>query len=209
MEALLVVYLVFLKKSNYKHQEIYTTAFVSLGYLPFLCVYYYGDAGYFESALDTFYFTHAFTIIEGIIINKMPYLSHRTTYRAFATFFRFLIVPLNQKNLIITEILVLAVSIYFDKDRENHDKDLFESHFYSQQQLNQFKDLVVNDIPDGILIITCDLNKCLFANNSLENLIGDKFCEHSLFEKFVIHEATGSPNTVNLSKQSSPKRNLF
>ena len=201
----------FLKNCNPHHHELYVTGFVTLGYIPFLCAYYYGDSGYFQSPLDTFYFTHGFTIIEGLIVSKIPYLSHRTTYRIFGTIFRFLIVPLNQKNHIVTEILLLAASIYFDRDRENHDKNLFESYFYSQQQLNQFKDLVVNDIPDGILIITSDLEKCLFANNSLASIIGGQLNEHSLhqsFEKFIIHESPDSQSTVDSSDSPPLKKNL-
>ncbi len=208
---LLSLFVIFLRNFNPPHFEICITTFVILTYMPFLWVYFYKDGGYFENTLDTFYFTHNFAVVEALIVSKMPNLSHRTTYRILVTIFRLAMIPFNEKHLILNHILLLVISVHFDKDRENHDKKLFESHFYSQQQLNQFKDLVVNDIPDGILIVTSDLNKCLFANNYLASSIKfDSNLLHQSLEKFVIHETPSSDSRSTMdSSDNSSKKNLL
>jgi len=204
----LLTFLVCLKKLKSNH-EIYITAFVTFIYAPVLIINYSGSIGYFNNVLDTFYFTYCFTFVEGLIASKIPYLSHKTFYRIAGTLLRFLIIPLNDKGFILMHGALLVTSIYFDYDRENRDKNLFESYIYSQEQLNRVKDLVVNDIPDGIVIVTSDLKKCLFANTSLISMFGDQLQSnfHQSFQQFSIHQTlTDLQNTTMNSDHESPRQ---
>ena len=62
--------------------------------------------------------------------------------------------------------------IYSDILQDKHSKHLITSYFAYKEQLTKFKDLVVRDIPEGIAIITQDLHRGLFVNDSFMTLFG-------------------------------------
>jgi len=184
--AIVCLSFIFILKDNH---EISITGFLLLAEIVSLPVLYRGDTGYFDNTENAFYLGHCMSLIETTIVQRIPKLSYRTVYRLTTAFARFLAIPAPNKGLYIIQIVNIFVSIYLDYNEENKNKRLFGSYFYSKEQLNKFKDLMVNDIPDGIVILSRDLRKCLFANNSFQNLLDKNvnfYCPRDLetFEKY-------------------------
>jgi len=126
------------------------------------------------------------------------------------------------KGIIPLHIMCCVLCTYWDYDKENHDRSLFGSYFYSKEQLNKFKDLLVNDIPQGIVILNQGLSKCLFANKCFLQLTEDGPLQNNLqasLNKFVMYDNSASncssennldkPSTMNSSASSRKNETLF
>ena len=181
-----------------KHQETGITLFLIIFYIACLVVNYYGDTKHFDYPNDAFYFAYTVAIVEAAMTNRMPKFSYRIIFAISLLVIRQAIITPNDKSTIPMHILCQFFSIYLDFDREKKDKNLFGSYFYSRDQLSKFKDLVVNNIPDSIVIMTKDLNQCLFANNSFNILNEGTYVSsiRSCLEKFRIQEI---PSDFSLS----------
>jgi len=119
---------------------------------------YYGNAQLFNHPNNTFFFGYTMCIFEFAIINRIPKLSYRTITSIVLLLARVFVIPIHNKANLPMHIFALLFSIYLDWDRDKKDQKLFGSYFYSQKQLSRFKDLVANNIPDGMVILTKDFN---------------------------------------------------
>jgi len=195
--------------------ELFITLFLGAIQAGYNLIYFNGDPQIYENIYNTYYFGHVNALFEGTISNRIPNFYYRTVFRIVLLSLRFLTIPIIDKGVIPSHILCCALTIYLDYDKEKHDQNLFGSYFHSREKLNKFKDLVVNDIPEGVVIMTQDLRRCLFANNSFIQLTR-KTCEtefHSSLAKFKIYEVSSSNSDIasenTESSASDSKLNLF
>ncbi len=185
--AIVCLCFIFILKENH---EIYITGFLLIAEVVSIPILYQGNTGYFDNTENSFYLGCCMTLLESIIVQRIPKLAYRMVYRLILTFARFLTIPAYNKGLYMVQAVQIAVAIYLEYNEETKNKRLFGSYFYSKEQLNKFKDLMVNDIPDGIVILTKDLKRCLFANNSFQSLLDKNinfYCPRDLesFEKYT------------------------
>lgn len=153
-----------------RNREFFVTMFCLLFFMSALSVYYLSDSGYFQNPLDSFFLAYAFANCERLYTPQIPTLNLRIFFNIAATVFRLLLIPANDKSIFLLQILYLGLTIYLEVDKERHDKDFFTSYYRNKEQLTKFKDLVVQNIPESIVIITQDLMKPLFVNNSFISL---------------------------------------
>jgi hypothetical protein len=133
-------------------------------------VKYHEKVGFFANSLDSYYFGYNFCLFDRIVLSRIPTSQYRIIYSFCTMIIKILVIPFNDKTLPIIHIIYVFSGIYLDLDKEKHDRNLFQSYFNSKNQLEKFKNLVVNDIPDGIVIINQDLGQCLFTNKSFSLL---------------------------------------
>jgi len=152
------------------NQELYITIFCLIFFMSALSVYYLSDSGYFQNPLDSFFLAYAFANCERLYTPQIPTLSLRIFFNITATVFRLILIPAHDTSIFLLQILYLGLTIYLEVDKEKHDKIFFTSYFRNKEQLTKFKDLVVQNIPESIAIITQDLMKPLFVNNSFMSL---------------------------------------
>jgi len=135
-----------------------------------LAVNYADPKGYFLDPLNSFYFGYGICSFERLILSRIPNVHHRTIFRIAIVLTGLLIITPNQLSAFIMQAVHTVSSQYFDSQTEDRDKHLFRSYFNSKNQLSKFKDLVVKDIPESIVVITQDLQQCLFLNNSFSEV---------------------------------------
>ena len=188
-----------------KHQEIGMTIFLVLFFVIAITSFYHGDSTFFVTVDSTFQFTAIAVAVQGAVANRIPKFSHRTAFNMLMILTRWTFIPIADKTLLPIEFVFSFFRIYLDYDREKHDQELFDSHYYSREQLTRFKDLVVSDIPDSILILNQSLTNCLFANNAFSKLFEGTFETNisARLEKFKIQESL-SENSVISERSSSP-----
>lgn len=146
------------------------TIYFSAFYAVIVISHGYGESMYMGGPNEAFNFGSTTTVFAGAIANRIPKFKHRVFFNGVILLSRILIIPPAQKSFVCVDLAFLAFNMYLDYERERHDEKLFDSYFCSRDQLQRFKDLVVSDIPDGIVIISQGLNQCLFANNSFNKL---------------------------------------
>ena len=192
-----------------KHMELGITGFQIIFYFAAMITNYYGDTNHFSNSVDTFYFGYTCSVVEAAIKNRIPNFKHQVTFSLSCLLIREIFIPANDKSGIPVHLLMFAFTLYLDYDREKHDQALFGSYFYSKDQLTKFKDLVVNDIPDSIVILTQDITQCLFANSSFLSLADEDYNTNlNIFlNKFWIQEALGdsSLSSERSTNASSPR----
>jgi len=154
--------------------EMSITVFLLMFYLLSMIMNYHGGTQHFDHANDSFYLAYTCAMLESAIVNRIPKFSYRTFFTVSAFLIRETIIPANDVTGIPMHFVCLLFGIFLDYDKEKKDQELFGSHFYSQEQLTKFKDLVVNDIPDSIVIVSKDLNQCFFSNNAFNILSQDR-----------------------------------
>jgi len=166
-------------------------------FISALSVYYLSDSGYFQNPLDSFFLAYAFANCERLYTPQIPTLNLRIFFNIAATIFRLLLIPANDKFIFLLQILYLGLTIYLEVDKERHDKDFFVSYYRNKEQLTKFKDLVVQNIPESIVIITHDLMKPLFVNNSFISLFSSSCLDiRSQLSQLIIQE-----NSKNSSQE--------
>lgn len=166
-----------------------------MAYSTALMNHFQGHTQMFEDPYTSFYFGNCIGLTESIIINQVPQFSSRIVFRILTLLLRFCIIPLGMKGLYLVQMAFVFVSIYLDYNKEMHDKKLFGSYYYSREQLSKFKELVTSDIPDGIVILSRDLRKCLFANNAFKSLLAEENFTRgfpSCLKQFQIHQQPNS-----------------
>jgi len=198
-----------------KHnQERNITLFWIFTFLISMIAHYHGNTGYFDHSEDTFYFGYINALFEGIIVARIPKLSYRTTFSASAAIIRAIVIPPKDKSLLIVQSLCFCFIVFLDFDKEKHDKGLFGSYFHYKEQLVKFKNLVAQDIPEGIVIITQDLTACLFMNSYFRVLINEKSNSltsdiRSHLHKFLLQENLPDSQEDNSPTQNQPDMTLL
>jgi len=190
-----------------KYMDISITVFNIIFYFAAMIANYYGDTKHFDNSLDAFYFGYTCSYVEMTIKNRIPNFLYQVIFASSCFLIREIFIPAHDKSGIVVHLLMFGFSLYMDYDREKHDQTLFGSYFYSKEQLTKFKDLVVNDIPDSIVILTQDITRCLFANSSFLSLAdGDYNSNISAFlNKLLVQEALGDSSvSTERSTAASP-----
>ena len=192
-------------------QESFITIFLIILHTAGLFVFFLWNPIALENGYNAFYCASAGAIFEHTVLNRIPSFQYRIIFRITVLLLRLFLVPVQEKAAILVQICCYGFSVYVDYDRENHGKKLFESCFYSKQQLNKFKDLVVNDIPEGVVILSQDLTKCLFANNSFIELVGQIPPPNNFFTiltKFTIYEIPNSNSGIKTEHSLHSSKDL-
>lgn len=196
-----------------KNQEKVITIFCFLYYSSALLADYYGNTGYFDHASDAFYLSYAFALCERNIIDRIPKFSYRTAFSISLTILRLVAIPGHDKGLLVLQVVYLAVGIYLDMDKEKHSREFFLSYFKNKEQLDKFKDLVVQDIPESILIVSKDLMKSLFFNNSFKSLIDlhpDSLLNiHAQLDKFKVQDDSDASSQSLIEENVKKESSLF
>ena len=175
-----------------KNQEIILTLFWMGCDLFFILGLYHKGSGYFENSEDSFHIGAFNGVIGGLVLSRIPKFSYRTAYCIFATLVRAFVITPKDKGLLFVQITFLIFSVFLDIDKEKNDKNLFTSYFNSKQQLLKFKNLVAQEIPEGIVVLTKDIKECLFVNNYFMNLVED-YNVVSQLDQFIFQENLDQP----------------
>jgi len=182
-----------------KCQELIITIFLLFNNSACIFIFYLWDPVTYSNIHNTFHCGYINALFEAAMTNRIPSFTYRTSFRIILLLIRFIIVPIDDKRVIPNQIICCICSIYLDYDKEKHDQNLYESYFNSKEKLNKFKDLVVNDIPEGVVVMTQDFTKCLFANNSFIRLAGESFSNTDFstsLNKFKIYDVTSSNSDI-------------
>ena len=192
-----------------QNQEAILTIFW-MGYDLFITVaHYYGNSGYFDFPEDSFYIGSFGALAESLVLSRIPKFWVRCVYSAYCCLVRAIVVPPRDKGLLIAQTISLIFSIMMDLEKEKNDKKLFSFYFNYKEQILKFKNLVAQDIPEGIIILSKDIKNCLFMNNYFKNLVEDKkdlsitaqlnhFCLKEDIEQGIINPSnlSGNPRTL-------------
>jgi len=123
---------------------------------------------YFATPVDSYYFAHATTLVGRIFAQKIPNITQKVIFGVVVTITRVLIIEPTKPAIYAREAIVLCLILYIDMTQEKYEKDLFFQYSNYKNQLTKFRDLVVEDIPDGIAIVSLDLSRSLFMNTSFK-----------------------------------------
>ena len=173
------------------------TIFWAALYFIGMNIHFQNSTGYFNSAEDGFHFGTVNAIFEALIYSRIPKLSYRVGFFTCNAVVRAIFMPPKDKSLLNIQAFSILFAVFLDWDKEKLDKNLFGSYFNYKQQLLQFKNLVSQDIPEGIVIITKDLKECLYMNNFFKKLTGreeEKDITPEL-DNFVLQEFAENPAT--------------
>jgi len=153
-----------------QYQELGMTIFC-FGSCAFLLAVNYADPqGYFLDPLNSFYFGYGMCSFERLILSRIPYVWQRNLFRVAIVLTGLFIITPTQLSPFVMQTVHTISGVYFDMEAKKRDKALFRSYFNFRSQFSKFKDLVVRDIPDSIAIVTQDMKKCLFINDSFQTL---------------------------------------
>jgi len=192
-------------------QEFFITIFLIVLHTACTLIFFVWDPLASENGYSAYYSASLSSLFEASIISRIPTFQYRNIFRITIVLLRLVLVPAVDKSVIPVQFFCYAFSAYLDYDREKHDQKLFESSFYSKQQLNKFKDLVVNGIPEGVVILSQDLTKCLFANNPFIELVGqipppNNFS--TILTKFTIYEIPNSNSGIKTEHSLPSSKDL-
>ena len=178
---------------------IFWTALYFIG----MNIHFQNSTGYFNSAEDAFHFGTVNAIFEALIYSRIPKLSYRVGFFTCNAVVRAIFMPPKDKSLLNIQAFSIFFAVFLDWDKEKLDKNLFKSYFNYKQQLLQFKNLVSQDIPEGIVIITKDLKECLYMNNFFKKLTGSENpkeitpeLDHFVLQEFVAAEGSTVKQTL-------------
>jgi len=127
---------------------------------------------FFSNPSDSYLFGVMAAFMERMTIERAPNLRQKIYYVVFTNLGRFMLVSPSQNMLYIANLAAMALSIVQDISRESVIKNLFFSYANYKKSYTKFKDLLVQDIPEGVLIISKDLTHDLFVNNSFQEIAG-------------------------------------
>jgi len=172
---------------------------------------------------DTQYLAYISAFIERISIERIPALKHKIFFSILVLLAPLVVSPPQQEGFVLYRAILLGLSLYLDVTHETYHKDLFFSYSNYKNQLIKFKDLVVHDIPESIAIISRDLAKSLFVNQSFKALLSTSSNTTSYIKdhlkKFMIQDPNktlnvarnqNDPNLSGLLEESfNPDRNSY
>ncbi len=164
-------------------------------------------------AIDALYLGYTYAYMDRKVAEKMPDKRYKVLYSLFVMIIRLVINPPGSFNVYLRQFVIVGFVLYIDMNHDNDQKELFYSYSSSKYQLKRFKDLVVQDIPDSIAILSSDLQKTLFMNNPFKTLIGGettgsiKYC----LNNFYIQDTSESIRQLGDSRKSlmTPKKMLL
>lgn len=191
--------------SSKKYQEGIITIFFVYAYLTSVYRNYVTrSAIIFANSFDLFYFSYGLAALEAIIATRIPSIQWKLFFVLASSFGRMLIVPFNRKGLFVAQMLFLSLKIYFDVDREKHERNLYRLYFNYKQQLEKFKNLIVNDVSQAIAIVSPNLSSCLFTNTTFQEFLPyPSYNTEVVFKQFIVQN--GSPGAENGGKSSSAR----
>ena len=154
-----------------RFQERIISIFCLFFYLFIFFRVYYGQQGHLAQPNGCFYTGYALATLETLIVGRIPKLSYRIIFSLIALIARMSRMPF-EKNLVPFgfHILWIASKIYFEANREAHNKELFCSRFEFEERLVKFKDLVVKDFPQGVAIMSQEVDRYVFINDKYRDL---------------------------------------
>jgi len=192
------------KNLNVKHDIVCLALYLLWNCLSLYNNFNHGTIieNFFATPIDSYYFSHATTLVGRIFAQKIPNLNHKIIFGILTTLARLAIVYPTKKAIYVREIIVLGLVLYIDMTQEKYEKDLFFQYSNYKNQLTKFRDLVVQDIPDGIAIVSMDLKRALFMNTSFqiskkEGKIGN--IQDYLLE-FIVQDTSQEGSTQTLRK---------
>ena len=155
-----------------KHQEKIITGFC-LFFLIFISVrIYYGQQGYMTHPSGAFYSAYAVSMLESLILPRIPWLSHKLVFGFVALLTRiYLMSPFGGSEApFFFHIVWLVLKTYLEIHKENHNKRLFFSSLDSQEKFLQLKSLILHDFPQGLAIISQDLQRFCLINDEFKEI---------------------------------------
>jgi len=200
---------------NIQHnQELIITIFFIILHSACILIFFKWDPQMYNSSPNSYFAGSVNVLFESATANRIPKFTYRTSFRVLLMLARFILLPIEDQGIVIIQIMCCVFSVYLDYDREEHDQGLFESYFYSKEQLNKFKELVVNDIPEGIAVFSQNLTQCFFANNSFQGLQEDFSRNLQAFlNRFTLYEISESTSKLttegSLPYLTNVKESLF
>ena len=152
--------------------------------------------GFFNNPSDSYLFGVVAAFMERMTTERIPNLKHKIYYVVLTNIGRFLIISPKNNILYITNLAAICLGIVMDIDKEGVIKNLFFSYANEKNSFTKFKDLVVQDIPEGVLIISKDLSRNLFVNNAFKEVAGCKTLANmkQCLSKFKIQEKKNDSN---------------
>jgi len=127
--------------------------------------------GYIKNPLDAYYYGCVSIFLERLCVEKIPNGKHRLFFGILITLAR-LIICTPSTGVLLRHISMSGLSIFLDLDKEKLMKNMFFSYNNYKNQLSKFKDLVVQDIPESIAILSNTLAKSLFLNETFKSQTG-------------------------------------
>jgi len=167
--AILVFWCIYSAKS---YQSLAITIFFFIIYCFFTLGNSQDPQGYTTDPFDAFHMAHGLCFLDQLILSRIPNMKQKCIYRIASTLATVILIPPTTKTLFIMHSVHVIGAVYLDFQADKHSKTLFRSYFNYKNQLIKFKDLVVKDIPESIIILTQDLQNCLFLNNSFHQVFG-------------------------------------
>jgi len=137
-------------------------------------------------------------------VEKIPNDKLKVAFGVLITLARLFIIRPPSIGVVLRHVSMTGLSIFLDLDREKLMKDMFFSYTNYKDQLAKFKDLVVQDVPESIAIMSKDLMKGLFINESFKVLSGSPEISHirEYLKKLIIQAS-------NENKEFSAKEDFL
>ena len=116
----------------------------------------------------------------------------------------------SQPSIYLSLWCVSLLSIIFFFYHNQLDRDNFKTMFNAQQKLQKFQDLIVNDLPTSIIIISSDLKTIIYSNQCYKDNLSQsednekqydetiEFFKHLLVDKNARNNITLEGRTVSL-----------
>ncbi len=161
-------------------------------YLNGLYTNYNDDNGLenFKNPENAFYFGCYYGILERLVTERVCKPKYKVYHTIMASAIRLAVVfTLNPAHYIL-QVAWACVTIYLDMSQEKYNNHLFTSYFNYKEQLIKFKDLVVNDIPEGLAILSKDLLNNLFTNKHFNDIVSNPRAHiRRQLDEFIIQDA--------------------
>jgi len=186
-----------------KGQEVTITIFFGIFYITGLYIHFSNESAQLANPSTAFYLSYSLALFEGLIINRIPNIIYRIICCIFFLMARWIIVPLNDdKSTIPLQIIILSLTIYI----EFYQQKICEGSPFDNSEA-QYKDLVANNVPQGIVIMTKDLTRCLFSNEAFNMIIetNPKTASENCLTKlniYELHECSNITQSIDDSRSS-------
>jgi len=192
-------------KHSHKILEVLCVVFTFFWNISSMWNNIHNSEGFIIDPLDAYYYGCATLLLERLCVEKIPNDKLKVAFGVLITLARLFIIRPPSIGVVLRHVSMSGLSMYLDLDKEKLTKDMFFSYTNYKNQLGKFKDLVVQDIPESIAIMSKDLMKGLFINESFKVL--SKSTEISNIREYLNKLIIQAPNEEG--NNISQEKDLF
>jgi len=198
--SFVIISQIYLSKQR-KNQELFSTIFCIVFSFVGVSVHYKGLTPYFLTPEDSFTLGVFFGGFDRLVCERISNIKYKRFFSITSEILRLSVVTPFCSTIWLRQILLMMAILFFDLKSDQKDQHLFKGYFDYKEQLVKFKNLVVHDIPEAIVVVSGDLSQSFWTNKAFTDLTGKKF-DHDVktqLDQFLLQtSSTNSKQTKTL-----------